>query len=96
MNTKQDITIRLADLPPMALSVRREDEEVARRAASEVNRLWESWSTRFKDRSSAEVMGMVAYRFAHLLLEQMDAAGGLDDDLKALDDALGDCLDATE
>lgn len=53
------------------MTIPREQEERIRRAELNVNRLWQSWSLRYKDNSSHEIMAMVAFRFAELLLTQI-------------------------
>ncbi len=66
MKDKLNITIRIADLPPMSLSILRAEEEVNRTAEYNVNKLFVAWSERFKDKTSNEIMGMVAFQFAKL------------------------------
>ena len=70
MNDKLNITIRIANQAPIPLSINREDEELIRTAEYNVNRLWNSWSTKFKSKSSTEVLAMVAFRFAELYFNQ--------------------------
>ncbi len=70
MNDKLNITIRIANQPPIPLSINREDEEVIRTAEYNLNRLWNSWSTKFKSKSPTEVLAMVAFRFAELFFTQ--------------------------
>jgi len=74
MNDKLNITIRIANQAPIPLSINREDEEVIRTAEYNVNRLWNSWSMKFKSKSSTEVLAMVAFRFAELFFTQSEAA----------------------
>lgn len=64
--SKLNITIRIADQAPMSLYINREEEEVIRAAEYNVNRLWNMWSTKYKTKSSNEVLAMVAYKFAEL------------------------------
>lgn len=63
---KLNITIRIAGQNPLALQINRADEEHVRNAEFQVNRLWSRWQQRFPDKSSMEVLGMVAYQFAEL------------------------------
>lgn len=74
MNDKLNITIRIANQAPIPLSINREDEEVIRTAEYNVNRLWNSWSTKFKSKSPTEVLAMVAFRFAELFFSQSATA----------------------
>jgi len=73
MNDKQNITIRIANQAPIPLSINREDEEMIRTAEYNVNRLWNSWSNRYKSKSPSEVLAMVAFRFAELFFAQNGA-----------------------
>lgn len=66
MRDKLNITIRIADLPPFALRINIDEEEAIRNAEYNVNKLWRTWSLRFADKSSTEVLGMVAFQFAKL------------------------------
>lgn len=61
---KFNITIRLAELPPIPLQIRRDEEPMVRTAEYNVNRLWKSWVQRFSDKSAYEVLAMVAFQFA--------------------------------
>lgn len=63
-NNKFNITIRLAELPPIPLQINRSEEPVVRTAEYNVNRLFKSWSQRFSDKSAHEVLAMVAFQFA--------------------------------
>ena len=70
MKDKQHRTIRIANQAPIPLSINREDEEIVRMAEYNVNRLWNSWSNRYKTKSPSEVLAMVAFRFAELYCTQ--------------------------
>lgn len=68
-NDKQNITIRLAGLAKMPLSVERSDEELMRRAESLVNELWGRWvKSTYAAESQLAVMSRVAFQFAVLYL----------------------------
>lgn len=80
MKDKLNITVRLADLPPIAMrDVTFAEEETIRQAEYNINRLWTSWRARFKDKKPAEVLGMITLKFAQLYyahqqqMEQLDA-----------------------
>lgn len=66
MTDRQNITIRISDLAPMPLSILRSEEEVYRLAEYNVNQLCGVWSKRYKDKSSKEILAMVAFQFAKL------------------------------
>lgn len=65
MNDKLNITIRIANQPPIPLTIKREEEELIRQAESNVNRLWATWSERFNTSPEA-ILAMVAFQFAKL------------------------------
>lgn len=66
MTDRQNITIRISDLAPMPLSILRADEEIYRQAEYNVNQLCGVWGKRYKDKSSKEILAMVAFQFAKL------------------------------
>lgn len=70
MNDNLNITLRLADCRPLRMTIDRAREESIRRAEYNVNQLWQKWTLRYRDKSSHEVLAMVAFRFAELLLDQ--------------------------
>ena len=88
MNDKLNITIRIANQAPIPLVINRQDEEVIRMAEYNVNRLWTSWSTKFKSKSQMEVLSMVAFRFAELFFTQGQAVKASQDWKNCLKDSL--------
>ena len=92
MNDKLNITIRIANQAPISLSINREDEEVIRTAEYNLNRLWNSWSTKFKSKSSTEVLAMVAFRFAELFFTQAALAKDTEDALNSFEARLDEIL----
>ncbi|MDE6528919.1 MAG: cell division protein ZapA [Muribaculaceae bacterium] len=92
MNDKLNITIRIANQAPIPLAIKREDEEVVRTAEYNVNRLWNSWSTKFKSKSSTEVLAMVAFRFAELFFTQSAMAQNAAEVLGAFESRLDGIL----
>lgn len=80
MKDKINITVRLADQPPIAMhDVSLAEEETIRRAEFNINRLWESWRQRFRDKTSAEVLAMVTLRFAQLYYSHLERLDALDE-----------------
>lgn len=64
---KINITIKLADVKPIPLSIARSDEAHYRESEQLVNTLWQKWMIRFRGTSSSEeVMARVAFQFARL------------------------------
>lgn len=88
MDDKLNITIRIAGQKPFALQVLRADEEIARTAEYQANRLFGLWSDRFRDRSQMEVMAMVAYRFAELFYRQNTAANAAEELIDSFEEQL--------
>lgn len=95
MKDKLNITIRIADQPPIPMTINRSEEELIRRAEDTVNQLWNNWSERYNT-SPRELMTMVAFQFAKLYVINK---ANLDDavaDLKAMDSELEQLLKAGE
>ena len=65
MNDNLNITIRIANQPPIPLTIKLDEEELIRQAESNVNRLWATWSERFNTSPEA-ILAMVAFQFAKL------------------------------
>ena len=70
MSDNLNITLRLADCKPIPMTIERNSEETIRRAEYSVNQLWQRWTLRYTDKSPHEVLAMVAFRFAELMLNQ--------------------------
>lgn len=92
MNDKQNITIRIADVPKIPLSIHREDEELVRIAEKNVNSLWGDWSEKFKEKSSKEILAMVAYQFAKLYYTSVATNEKLDEMLLDFENGLDEIL----
>lgn len=89
-----NISIRIADLPRMPLCIPASQEEIVRRAETNINGLWRQWSAMkdFKDKTSAEILAMVTFRFAQLYYSIEAATGRLDGTLEKLERSLTDSL----
>lgn len=92
MSDGLNITIKIADLAPMALSIQRSQEEQIRIAETYVNRLWASWSQQFHDITPMEVMARVAFRFANLFVIQSEANEKVAETLAHFEDELDKIL----
>lgn len=92
MNDKLNITIRIANQAPIPLSINRDDEEVIRTAEFNVNKLWNAWSAKFKNKSSMAVLAMVAFRFAELFFTQNALAKNAEEALAAFEETLDKIL----
>lgn len=69
---QQHITIQIADQPPIDLDIRRDAEDLVRRAERSVNKVWAKWCADFRHKSSTEVLAMVTYQYAKLYYELLD------------------------
>ncbi len=89
-----NISIRIADLPRLPLSIPSGQEEIVRRAEANINELWRKWSVmaEFRDKSSAEILAMVTFRFAQLYYSLQEASGKVERVLQGLDNSLSEAL----
>ena len=88
MNDKLNITIRIANQAPNPMSIDPEDEGIIRRAEYNVNRLWNSWSAKFKGKTQMEVLAMVTFRFAWLFYTQEHAIKSAEEMFAAFEEGL--------
>lgn len=96
MTDRQNITIRISDLAPMPLSILRADEEVHRQAEYNVNQLCDAWGKRYKDKSSKEILAMVAFQFAKLYFSGKADVEAADTLLEELESELDQLLVSPE
>ncbi len=100
MKEEQNINIRIASQSPIAMTIRRSDEEIIRRAERDVNELFKALCSRFPGRSEAEIMGMTAFQFAryyHVQRAENEAtAATLADFEKELDALLTQSMQAPQ
>ncbi len=89
-----NISIRIADLPRIPLRIPRDQEETARRAEANINELWQKWSAKeeFSDKSPAEILAMVTFRFAQLYYSNLEASQNLGKVLAGLESSFDDLL----
>ncbi|MDE6268436.1 MAG: cell division protein ZapA [Muribaculaceae bacterium] len=92
MSDRLNITIKIAGLTPMALSIQRSQEEQIRIAEAYVNRLWANWSQQFHDITPMEVMARVAFQFAKLFVIQTATAEQTTEILAHFEDELDKIL----
>lgn len=64
MKEKQNITIKIADVAPIGMSIDPRTEEVLRIAERNVNKVWSALRGQFEGKSPKEVLAMVAFQFA--------------------------------
>lgn len=75
MKTQQNITIKIADVGAISMSINPETEELVRRAEHSINKVWNAWRNDFPTRNSREILAMVTYQYAksyYQLLEQVE------------------------
>ena len=89
-----NISIRIADLPRIQLTVPHSQEPLVRRAEENINGLWKKWKERdeFRDKSSAEVLAMVTFRFAQLYYSNLEAGESLDSMLDGMEQTFDSLL----
>lgn len=90
----QYISIRIADLPSMRLSIPASQVPLAKRVEESINKLWTKWKERaeFSDKSSAEILAMVTFRFAQLYYSNMEAAEHLEETLRGIEQSFDSLL----
>lgn len=57
------------------MNIPADTEEIVRRAEYNANKVWSKWRNEFPNRSSKEILAMIAFQFAksyYQLLEQVD------------------------
>ena len=89
-----NITIRIADLPRIPLTIPASSEELVRRAEENINALWNRWKDKeeFREKSSAEVLAMVTFRFAQLYYANLEASASLQDTLASIETRFDELL----
>ena len=72
MKDKLDITIKVADLAPLGMSVTLKGEEDIRLAEYYVNLAWKKWmQSKRDDQESKDILGMVAIHFTKLYIQEL-------------------------
>ena len=64
---EQNITIKIADVAPISMSIAPDKEERIREAEYNVNRVWTEWRRRFENKTSKEILAMSAPVFTPIL-----------------------------
>ena len=65
---------------------------VIRNAEYNVNQLWSAWCQKFKDKTSNEVLGMVAFQFAKLYQTLANRENATNDILEKFEENLNEYL----
>ena len=87
------ITVSLADLKRIPMSIDPADEGECRKAEGLVNALWNQWISLFNGTAtSQEVMARVAFQFARLYLQAYEENANVDDHLKAFEKKLDELV----
>lgn len=93
MKDKLNITIKVADLAPLGMSVPYEGEEEIRQAEYYVNRAWEKWMAgKPRDKESKDILGMVAIHFTKLYIQEVKKNAGLNATLQRFEEDLDKIL----
>lgn len=93
MKDELNITLRIADQGPFPMTVAPHDEEVIRKAESHVNQLWDIMRQRYPERSSAELLALVAWQFARLNITREADIRAAEAAAESIDAALTRLLD---
>lgn len=89
MKDKLNITIKVADLAHIGMQVTRKDEEAVRLAEYYVNRVWSKWTgDKPQDKTSKDVLGMVAVHFAKLYVLEQRKNENIDEVLRKFEEEL--------
>ena len=94
MKDKLNITIKVANLPPlrMAVSLGDEEEEV-RQAEYFVNHVWAKWmNDKAADQSESDVLAMTAIYFARLYIQEYRKNEEAERELASFEDTLDKIL----
>lgn len=89
----QNITIKIADVAPIGLTIQPDTEEIVRNAERQVNMLWAKWRKEFEKMSSKEVLAMVAYQFANRYYKLLDTVNEREEVLSAFEAELDRLLE---
>lgn len=93
MKDKLNITIKVADLAPLGMSVPFEGEEDIRLAEYYVNRAWDKWmQSKPRDKDSKDILGMVAIHFTKLYIQELKKNESLDARLQEFEQRLDKLL----
>lgn len=91
MNDKLNINLRIAGVA-MSLSINREEEQLLRQVAKEVNHAYEAYASRFPESSDKEVLAKVTLLFAKGYLSQVAQSKELDEELSRFESDLDTLL----
>lgn len=91
MKDKLDINLRIADVA-LSLTINRDEEELLREVAKEVNHVYKAYRERFAGSSPQEVLAKVTLLFARGYLTLTSQAKQLDELLERFDNDLDDLL----
>lgn len=93
MSDKFKITLKVADLNPLAMIINRPDEETVRTAEYLVNRAWDRWmASRSPSQDSKDVLGMVALHYTRNYVQQSKLNDDVERRLKEVEDKLDELL----
>lgn len=93
MKKQQNITIKIADVPPISMTIAPETEEIVRIAERNVNKVWSKWLNDFEGQSSKQVLAMVTFQFAKLYYQLLDQANRQEHLLEDFEKELDTLLD---
>lgn len=91
MNDKLNINLRLAGTT-LSLAINRDEEQLLREVAKEVNHAYETFRNRFPDSSDEVLLAKVTLLFAKGYLSQLAASKELDAELDRFENELDSLL----
>ncbi len=93
MNDKLKINLRIADVA-MSLVINRDEEQLLRDVAKEVNHVYAAYSERFPKSSTREVMAKVTLLFAKGYISMAEQSKEIDNALERFEADLDNLLDS--
>lgn len=92
MKDQLNINIRIAELPPIPMTVNPEDEEAIRNAQNSVNQVWKILAQRYPESSPAQLLALTALQFARRCALQQQNEADAADAVSTIDQALDGLL----
>lgn len=93
MKDELNITIRIASLPPIPMTVSRSDEEAIRSAQYSVNQVWKMLAGRYPGSTPEQLLALTALQFARRCHLQGEAQAAAAEAVEEVDKALTRLLD---
>lgn len=89
MSKLQHITISIADVPRIDMSIEPSREALIRKIEDDVNKMWRAFTKKYPSKTSHEIMAMCAVRYAQVYYEHIN-------ELEKNESALAEALSAMD